>query len=127
MAARTDATVLVADADEDVRALVILGLERSGYRVLAARDGEEAFCLAIEHAPDLAVLDVMLPRLDGYELTRRLRRHERTRSMPVILLTARAQQAEVTRGFDAGADDYVEKPFSVRELGARVRAILGTA
>ena len=120
-----DSLVLVADDDDDIRALVRFRLERSGYRVLAASDGEEALSLALEHTPDLAVLDVMMRRLDGYELTRRLRQHERTRSMPVILLTARAQEAEVTRGFEAGADDYIRKPFSPQELQARVQAILG--
>ena len=120
-----DAVVLVADDDEDIRELVRFRLERSGYRVLVARDGEEAFSLAVEHVPDLAVLDVMMPRLDGYQLTRRLREHERTRAMPVMLLTARAQEADVTRGFEAGADDYLRKPFSPRELRARVQAILG--
>jgi DNA-binding response OmpR family regulator len=68
---------------------------------------------------------VMMPRLDGYELTRRLRQHEATKSMPVILLTARAQEADVERGFEVGADDYIRKPFSPQELRARVQAILG--
>jgi DNA-binding response OmpR family regulator len=121
----TQPLVLVADDDEDIRSLVTFRLGRSGYRVIAAGDGEEALSLALEHAPDLAVLDVMMPRLDGYELTRRLRDHETTQAMPVILLTARAQEADVARGFDAGADDYIRKPFSPQELRARVQAILG--
>jgi len=117
--------VLVADDDEDIRSLVTFRLERAGYRVVTASDGEQALSLALEHSPALAVLDVMMPRLDGYELTRRLREHEATRSMPVILLTARAQEADVERGFEAGADDYIRKPFSPQELRARVQAILG--
>lgn len=117
--------VLVADDDDDIRALVSFRLERSGYAVLTARDGEEALDLALEHRPRLAVLDVMMPKLDGYQLTRRLRELEETRRMPVILLTARAQEADVARGFEAGADDYVRKPFSPQELRARVQAILG--
>ena len=117
--------VLVADDDEDIRSLVTFRLERAGYRVVTASDGEHALSLALEHSPDLAVLDVMMPRLDGYELTRRLREHEATKSMPVILLTARAQEADVERGFEAGADDYIRKPFSPQELRARVQAILG--
>jgi DNA-binding response OmpR family regulator len=117
--------VLVADDDEDIRSLVTFRLERAGYRVVTASDGEHALSLALEHTPDLAVLDVMMPRLDGYELTRRLRQHEATKSMPVILLTARAQEADVERGFEVGADDYIRKPFSPQELRARVQAILG--
>jgi DNA-binding response OmpR family regulator len=117
--------VLVADDDEDIRMLVTFRLERSGYEVLAARDGEEALELAVRHRPELAVLDVMMPKLDGYRLTRRLRELEETRRMPVILLTARAQDDDVARGFDAGADDYIRKPFSPQELRARVQAILG--
>jgi DNA-binding response OmpR family regulator len=117
--------VLVADDDEDIRSLVTFRLERAGFRVIAAEDGDSALTLALERSPDLAVLDVMMPRLDGYELTRRLREHEQTKSMPIILLTARAQEADVARGFEAGADDYIRKPFSPQELRARVQAILG--
>jgi DNA-binding response OmpR family regulator len=117
--------VLVADDDDDISTLVGYRLERSGYAVLAARDGEEAFRLAVDHRPHLAVLDVMMPKLDGYQLTRRLREVEATRGIPVILLTARAQEADVARGFQAGADDYIRKPFSPQELRARVQAILG--
>jgi DNA-binding response OmpR family regulator len=89
-----------------------------------ANDGEEALRFALEQRPDLAVLDVMMPKLNGYDVTRELRRHEQTRSIPVILLTARAREADVTRGFEAGADDYLKKPFSPQELRARVQAIL---
>ena len=117
--------VLVADDDEDIRSLVVFRLERAGYDVVAASDGEEAFKLALERTPDLAVLDVMMPKLDGYELTKRLRADSRTSDLPVILLTARAQDADVQRGFEAGADDYIRKPFSPQELRARVQAILG--
>jgi DNA-binding response OmpR family regulator len=116
--------VLVADDDEDIRSLVTFRLERAGYRVVTASDGEHALSLALERSPDLAVLDVMMPRLDGYEVTRRLRQHEATKAMPVILLTARAQEADVG-GFEVGADDYIRKPFSPQELRARVQAILG--
>ena len=117
--------VLVADDDPDILALVTFRLERAGYAVVAANDGEEALQLALVRAPDLAVLVVMMPKLDGYELTTRLRQDERTRRMPIILLTARVQEADVARGFEVGADDYVKKPFSPQELGARVQAILG--
>jgi DNA-binding response OmpR family regulator len=117
--------VLAADDDEDVLELIAFRLERSGYTVIVARDGEEALALARRKRPDLAVLDVMMPKLDGFELTRRLRADEATSRMPIILLTARAQDADVQRGFDVGADDYLRKPFSPQELRARVQAILG--
>jgi DNA-binding response OmpR family regulator len=116
--------VLVADDERDMLELVAFRLERSGYEIVRANDGEEALRFALEQRPDLAVLDVMMPKLNGYDVTREIRRHEQTRTMPVILLTARAQEADVTRGFEAGADDYLKKPFSPQELGARVQAIL---
>lgn len=117
--------ILAADDDEDILELVAFRLERSGYGVVKAHDGEEALRLAREHLPALIVLDVMMPKLDGYEVTRALRADEATRRIPVILLTARVQDADVQRGFDAGADDYVRKPFSPQELRSRVQAILG--
>jgi DNA-binding response OmpR family regulator len=122
---RDKPTVLVADDDPDIQALVAFRLERAGYDVITADDGESALALAIEHQPDLAVLDVMMPRLDGYGVTRGMRSHEATARTPIILLTARVQEADVARGFEAGADDYLKKPFSPQELRARVQAILG--
>ena len=124
-AERAQPTVLAADDDEDVLELIVFRLERSGYTVLQARDGVEALELARSSRPDLAVLDVMMPKLDGFEVTRRLREDDATTKMPIILLTARSQEADVQRGFDVGADDYIRKPFSPQELGARVQAILG--
>ena len=117
--------ILAADDDDDILQLVVFRLERSGYTVLQARDGEEALALAAEHRPDLAVLDVMMPKMDGFEVTRRLRSDPATSRMPIIMLTARVQDADVQEGFDAGADDYLRKPFSPQELRARVQAILG--
>ena len=117
--------VLAADDDEDILELITFRLERSGYTVVQARDGEEAWNLAQVQPPDLAVLDVMMPKLDGFELTRRMRAKPETERVPIILLTARAQDADVQQGFDAGADDYLRKPFSPQELRARVQAILG--
>jgi DNA-binding response OmpR family regulator len=117
--------VLAADDDEDILELITFRLERSGYTVVQAHDGEEAWNLALAQRPDLAVLDVMMPKLDGFEVTRRLRAHDTTRRIPIILLTARAQDSDVQEGFDAGADDYIRKPFSPQELRARVQAILG--
>jgi DNA-binding response OmpR family regulator len=117
--------VLVADDDPDILTLVTLRLERSGYDVVGAGDGEQALSKALERAPDLALLDVMMPKLDGYEVTERLRMNNATRHMPVILLTARVQEADIARGVEAGADDYVKKPFSTQELRDRVQAALG--
>jgi DNA-binding response OmpR family regulator len=117
--------VLVADDDPDILALVRFRLERDGYEVLSAPDGETALDLALARTPDLALLDVMMPRLDGLELTRRLRQHAPTMEIPIILLTARVQEPDVTLGLQAGADDYVTKPFSPQALGERVQAALG--
>ena len=117
--------VLVADDDPDILALVRFRLERDGYEVLSAPDGEAALDLALARTPDLALLDVMMPRLDGYEVTRRLRQHGPTTAIPIILLTARVQEPDVELGMQAGADDYVTKPFSPQALGERVQAALG--
>jgi DNA-binding response OmpR family regulator len=120
-----DTTVLVADDDGDVLALVVRRLERDGYKVITARDGAEALRLAQENLPDLAVLDVMMPHLTGYEVTQHLRQETATERIPVILLTARVQEADVKRGFSVGADDYIKKPFSPQELRSRFQAVLG--
>ena len=122
----SEKTVLAADDNEDILALVAFRLERAGYRVLQARDGDEALRMVMDSRPDMVILDLMMPRLDGYEVTRRIRAadDEATRRMPVMLLTARAQEADVSRGFEAGADDYLRKPFSPQELLARVQAML---
>jgi DNA-binding response OmpR family regulator len=125
MTARERPLVLVADDDPDILELVTFRLERSGYDVIQARDGEDALRVATELHPDLAVLDVMMPKATGYEVTRQLREQDTTSDIPVILLTARVQEADVARGFESGADDYLKKPFSPQELGARVQAILG--
>jgi DNA-binding response OmpR family regulator len=117
--------ILIADDDPDILALVSFRLERAGYEVVQARNGEEAVQVALARRPDLAVIDVMMPRIDGYEATRQLRRQEETSRMPIILLTARVQEEDIARGFEAGADDYVRKPFSPQELGSRVQAALG--
>jgi DNA-binding response OmpR family regulator len=122
---REQPLVLAADDDEDILGMVAFRLELDGYTVVQAHDGEEALELALSERPDLAVLDVMMPKLDGFELTRRLRAEEATRRMPIILLTARAQDADVQQGFELGADDYIRKPFSPDELRARVQSILG--
>jgi DNA-binding response OmpR family regulator len=119
------AAILVADDDQDILELVAFRLERAGYEVLTAGDGEQALAAAREHRPALAVLDVMMPKLTGYDVVKAMRADEGTSRIPVILLTARVQEADVSRGFEAGADDYIRKPFSPQELRARVEAILG--
>jgi DNA-binding response OmpR family regulator len=120
----TPPLLLVADDDEDILELLGFRLERAGYEVVRARHGEEALRLALEHVPSLAVLDVMMPGLDGYEVTRRLRTDARTSAMPVILLTARAQASDISRGMAAGADDYIKKPFDARDLKERIERLL---
>jgi two-component system phosphate regulon response regulator PhoB len=117
--------LLVADDDEDILTLVELRLTRSGFGVVVARDGEEALRLAHEVEPDLAVLDWMMPKASGVEVVRALREHEETASLPVLLLTARAADADVVEGLEAGADDYMHKPFSPQALVDRVRTMLG--
>ena len=112
---------------EDETALVTLlryNLEREGYRVTTAQDGDEALISASEDRPDLVLLDWMLPITSGLEVCRRLRRQTDTRDVPVLMLTARGEDADKVRGLDSGADDYITKPFSPAELIARIRAVL---
>jgi DNA-binding response OmpR family regulator len=124
MTARGTPLVLVADDEEDIRALVAFRLQRAGYDVITAADGEEALTLATTRLPDLIVLDMMMPKATGLEVTRSLRAQDATKDIPVIILTARAQEADVASGFEAGADDYVKKPFSPKDLQLRVQALL---
>jgi DNA-binding response OmpR family regulator len=124
MTDRETPLVLVADDEEDIRALVAFRLKRAGYEVITAADGAEALTLATTRLPDLVVLDMMMPKATGLEVTRSLRELDETKDIPVILLTARAQEADVARGFEAGADDYVKKPFSPQDLQLRVQALL---
>jgi len=117
----TGKRVLVVDDDAKTVELVKLYLNRDGYRVLTAYDGVEALCLARESHPDLIVLDLMLPGIDGLEVCRILREES---EVPIIMLTAKTTDQDKLVGLDLGADDYVTKPFSPRELAARVRAVL---
>jgi DNA-binding response OmpR family regulator len=116
--------LLIADDDEDILQLLSFRLERAGYEIVQARNGAEALRLAMELRPALAVLDVMMPGLTGFEVTRELRANEQTRAMPIILLTAKAQASDVSQGMAAGADDYVKKPFDARDLKDRVERLL---
>jgi two-component system, OmpR family, response regulator MtrA len=114
--------VLVADDDADILLLVRLRLERSGYEVLTARDGTEALALAQERQPDVAIFDVSMPGLTGFDVTRLLR--EANAKLPVILLTARALDSDVEAGAAVGADAYLTKPFSPQDLELRVRELV---
>ena len=114
-------TVLVVDDEPTLREVVVRYLERAGYRALEAGDGDEAEALLRNRPPDLVILDLMLPGTDGLELCRRIRADS---ALPVIMLTARGEEADRIVGLELGADDYVTKPFSPRELVARVRTVL---
>lgn len=116
--------VLVAEDEEALSQLLKYNLEKEGYRVSLARDGEEALIMAEEERPDLVVLDWMLPKVPGIEVCRRLRGRSNARNTPIVMITARGDEADRTRGLDTGADDYVVKPFYMSELLARLRAVM---
>jgi two-component system, OmpR family, phosphate regulon response regulator PhoB len=118
------ANILVVEDEDALATLLQYNLEKEGYRVTLAGDGEEAMTLASEQAPDLVVLDWMLPKVSGIEVCRRLRARSETRNLPIIMLTARGEESDRIRGLDTGADDYVVKPISMTELAARIRAVL---
>lgn len=120
-------TVLVVDDDEDICALISSKLEQLGHDVLVERDGEGGLAAALEQRPDLVLLDWMMPRLTGLEVCLALREDSSLADVPIMLLTAKAQEADIERGFAAGADDYIVKPFSPRELASRVTALLERA
>ena len=116
--------ILVVEDEDALSALLQYNLDKEGYRVSLAADGEEALMLIDERLPDLVVLDWMLPKVSGVEVCRRLRARPETRNLPIIMLTARGEESDRIRGLDTGADDYVVKPFSMSELAARIRAVL---
>jgi two-component system phosphate regulon response regulator PhoB len=116
--------VLVVEDEDALSTLLQYNLEKEGYRVGLARDGEEAMVMIDEQTPDLVVLDWMLPKVSGIEVCRRLRARTETRNLPIIMLTARGEESDRIRGLDTGADDYIVKPFSTVELSARIRAVL---
>lgn len=125
--APSTALVLVADDEEDIVELVAMVLEEDGYEVVTANDGEQALRSALSRPPDLCLLDVMMPKLDGCEVTRQLRAHDETRDIPIILLSARTQRDSVERGREAGADEYVTKPFVNDDLQRSVRSLLASS
>jgi two-component system, OmpR family, phosphate regulon response regulator PhoB len=116
--------ILLVEDEPPIVTLLRYNLEREGFEVVEANDGEEALLLATERKPDLVLLDWMLPQLSGIEVCRRLRRNADTRAVPIIMLTARGEEGDRIRGLESGADDYITKPFSPSELLARVRAVL---
>jgi DNA-binding response OmpR family regulator len=117
-------TVLVAEDDPDVRDLVVFSLEHAGYDVLAESDGETALAVALEKQPDLLILDWMMPGMTGVEVCRAMRADPRGQHIGVLMLTSRAQEVDIDRGFEAGANDYMVKPFRGRELVSRVDSLL---
>lgn len=118
------ARILVADDDVDIRELVEFKLSTLGHDIVAVGDGTAAVSACQEERPDLAVLDVMMPGMSGLDAVRVIRNDPDLADLPVILLTARAQESDIETGFDSGADDYITKPFSPRELATRVQALL---
>jgi two-component system phosphate regulon response regulator PhoB len=119
-----DPHILVVEDEDALSTLLQYNLEKEGYQVSVAGDGEEALMLADESTPDMVLVDWMLPKLSGIEVCRRLRNRPETRNVPIIMLTARGEEADRIRGLDTGADDYVVKPFSMTELFARIRAVM---
>jgi two-component system phosphate regulon response regulator PhoB len=120
----TATCILVVEDEDDIRDMVASSLKTAGYSVLQASDGQEGFSCAIDHKPQLIVVDWMMPVVNGLELLRRLRRDERTAGIPVIMLSAKTEVDNKTQGLDSGADDYLGKPFSPKELIARIKAVL---
>lgn len=116
--------IMVVEDEEDIVRLLTFHLEKEGYRVKSAGSGPEALEAVINYRPDLIILDIMLPGMDGLEVCRRIRSDEKTASIPILILSARKEELDKVLGLELGADDYIIKPFSVRELVARVRAML---
>jgi len=116
--------VLIVEDEDALSELLSYNLKKEGFRVSAAGDGEEAMIAVEEHQPDVVLLDWMLPKVSGIEVCRRLRGRHETRNIPIIMLTARGEEADRIRGLDTGADDYIIKPFLMKELFARLRAVL---
>ena len=117
-------TILAVDDEKDILELLTVNLTREGFRVDTAASGEKALEKADSERPDLILLDLMLPGIDGLEVTRRLKRNDRTRRVPIFMLTAKGGEADVVTGLELGADDYMAKPFSPRILIARIKAVL---
>ncbi|MDH4118114.1 MAG: response regulator [Acidimicrobiia bacterium] len=119
-----DTTILIAEDDPDIRDLVVFRLERAGWQVLEAGDGEQALEIIRSKKPDLVIVDWMMPVMSGIELISELREDPETGSLPILMLSARAQETDIVHGFTSGANDYLTKPFSPQELFLRVQALL---
>ncbi|MDX1589667.1 MAG: phosphate regulon transcriptional regulator PhoB [Oleiphilaceae bacterium] len=122
-----DRTILIVDDEPGIREMIAVALEMAGYRYLEAEDAQQAHSLIVDARPDLILLDWMLPGTSGIELARRLKREETTAEIPIIMLTAKVEEDNRIQGLETGADDYITKPFSPRELVARLKAVLRRA
>jgi DNA-binding response OmpR family regulator len=118
------AKILIAEDERDIRDLITFTLHFAGYEVVSAGDGEEAVALALQEMPDLVLLDVRMPRMTGYEACKAIKADENTKGIPVVFLSAKGQEAEIQAGMQAGAIEYLLKPFSPDQLTARVQAVL---
>jgi DNA-binding response OmpR family regulator len=118
------ARILIAEDERDIRDLIAFTLRFAGHEVIAAANGEEALNMALETIPDLILLDVRMPRMTGYEACRQIKAEDKTSNIPVVFLSAKGQESEVQTGLDAGATEYILKPFSPDNLTERIRAIL---
>ncbi len=116
--------VLIAEDERDIRELITFTLRYNGHEVIATSNGEEALEMALREHPDLVLLDVRMPRMNGYEVCRAIKENEVTKHIPVVFISAKGQESEVKQGLDAGATDYILKPFSPDQLVERVRQVL---
>ena len=119
--------ILIVEDEKDIEKMLEYNLKKEGFRVIDARDGEDALDLAVRENPKLILLDLMLPGIDGLEVCKTLKKESKTASIPIIMLTAKAQESDKVVGLELGADDYITKPFSPRELIARIKAVLRRA
>jgi len=119
--------ILIVEDEKDIIKMLEYNLKKEGFKVIDARDGEDALDLAVREFPDIILLDLMLPGMDGLEVCRALKKESKTTSIPIIMLTAKSQESDKVVGLELGADDYITKPFSPRELIARIKAVLRRA
>jgi two-component system alkaline phosphatase synthesis response regulator PhoP len=118
------ARILIVDDEEDILELLKYNISKEGFDVISAENGEEGLALAHSHAPDLIVLDLMMPGIDGLDVCKKLKAEDDTRAIPVIMLTAKGTESDIIVGLELGADDYVSKPFSPKVLMARIKSVL---
>ncbi len=117
--------IVLAEDEPQIARLTVFKLEREGYEVIWEKDGEAAYERIKAHHPDLVILDIMMPGLDGYQVLKKMKEDENLKNIPVVMLTVRGQEQDIIRGFDLGSDDYIVKPFRPAELTARVKRLLG--